>query len=114
MGMSTNSYVVVGSTAEALAAFYQAQGTRAFIFRDERNRCAICDDNDDEADLSVIAEMTNTLQVAALLGQVFDSSVFVGTIYTQGQARDEYIDSPEYPLEFESGYSGLSIYSSMA
>jgi hypothetical protein len=107
MGQFTNSYVVVGSTAEALVDFYRAQGTRAFIFQGVGNRCAICDDNDDEADLGVIAELTGRLQVTALLGQVFDSSVFVGTIYDRGEAVDEYIDSPEYRLESESGESIL-------
>jgi hypothetical protein len=107
MGRFTNSCVVVGSTSKAIAAFYQARGTRAFIFQDDRNRCAICDDNDDEADLSLIAELTDTLQVLALLGQVFDSSVFVGTIYNRGVAIDEYIDYREYSLEFDSGESVL-------
>ncbi|HET7087086.1 MAG TPA: hypothetical protein VFL17_00400 [Anaerolineae bacterium] len=50
----------------------------------------------------MIEELTDTLQAIALLGQVFDSSVFVGTIYSRGEALGEYIDYPEYPLEFEN------------
>ncbi len=99
MGKFTNSYIVVGSTGEALVAFYQAQGTRAFIFQDDDNHCVICDDNDDEADLDLIAELTDKLHAIALVGQVFDSSTFVGTIYNQGTAIDEYIDYPEYSLD---------------
>lgn len=85
MGMFTHSSFVVGPTGEALAAFYQTQGTRALILRNDQNRFAICDDNDDEADLSVVAELTDKLQVVAILGQVFDSSAFVGTIYDRGR-----------------------------
>jgi len=109
MGKFTNSYVVIGSTGEALVAFYQAQGARAFIFQDDRNRCAVCDDNDDEADLDLIAELTNEIQAIVLVGQVFDSSIFVGTIYNRGTAIDEYIDYPEYSLELDSGESVLHL-----
>src|SRR5574337_1232975 len=102
MGKFTHSTVIVGATAQALAVFYRAKGTKAFIFQDERSICAICDDNDDEADLDLIEEVTAEFQTIALLCQVFDSTVFVGTIFNRGIAIDEYIDYPDHP-EYLSG-----------
>jgi len=96
MGTFAHSYVVVGSTPEALVSFYRANGTQAFIYRDERGNCAICDDNDDEPDLELLAELSKKLQAKVFLGQVFDSSVFVATIFHQGVAIDEFIDYPDY------------------
>lgn len=107
MGKSTNSCVIVGTTSEALAAFYETQGTQVFIFQDENERFAVCDDNDDEADLDQIAELTNQLNAIALVGQVFDSNTFVGTIYNRGTAVDEYIDYPTQSLEFEMSVLNL-------
>ena len=95
MGKNAFCCVVVGCSAQALAVFYQAEGTRAFLDQDANGACAICDDNDDEPDLSLVAKVTAKFQTAALLGQVYDSSVFVGTIYERVLAIDEYIDYPE-------------------
>jgi hypothetical protein len=109
MGMFTHSYVIDGSTPEALLAFYRAEGTRAFIYPGERNTCAICDDNDDEPDLDLLAELTKKLQAKALLGQVFDSSVFVSTVFNCGVAIDEYIDYPGHVFGLEFGGSVLHL-----
>jgi hypothetical protein len=94
MGAFSHSYVVAGSTPEALLVFYRANDTRAFIYPDEHNICAICDDNDDEPDLDLLAKLSEKLQAKAFLGQVFDSSVFVATLFSNGVAVDEYIDYP--------------------
>ena len=96
MGAFSHSYVVAQVTPQALLAFYQAQGTRAYIYPDQHNHYAICDDNDDEADLEVIIELAAKLQATALLGQVFDSAVFVGTLINRGTILDEHIDYPDY------------------
>jgi hypothetical protein len=93
MGKFTHSYVIVGPPAERLADFYRTQNATAFIFQDNPNACAILEE--DDADLSLIAEATAEFQTSALLGQVLDSSVFVGTVYDRGVAIDEYIDYPE-------------------
>lgn len=103
MGKFTHSYVIIGTTAKALVDFYRAQDTQVFIFQDERSVCAVCEE--DEAEFSLIAEVTSEFQAVALFGQVFDSSVFVGTIYKQGVAIDEYIDYPE--AVFSYGSDGL-------
>ena len=94
MGKFTHCCIVTGTTAEALASFYESSGMQAFIFQDRRRRCAVCDD-DDEADLDLVAQLTARFQTAALLGQILDSSVFVGTIYNREVAVDEYIDYPD-------------------
>jgi hypothetical protein len=96
MGTFAHSYVVVGATPEALITFYRANGTEAFIYSDEHGNCAICDDNDDEPDLDLFTELSKQLQAKVFLGQVFDSSVFVATIFHQGVAVDEFIDYPDY------------------
>ena len=96
MGTFAHSYVVSGCSPEDLLTFYRADGTRAFIFPDERNTYAICDDNDDEPDLDLLIKLSGQLQAKVFLGQVFDSSVFVATIFSQGEAIDQYIDYPEY------------------
>jgi hypothetical protein len=96
MGMFAHSYVVFGSSPEDLLTFYRTDGTRAFIFPDARNTYAICDDNDDEPDLNLLKKLSDKLQAKIFLGQVFDSSVFVATIFDQGEAVDEYIDYPDY------------------
>jgi hypothetical protein len=95
MGTFSHSYVVVDSTPEALIDFYRLDGTDAFIYPDGNNFCAICDDNDDEPDLNLLAKLTEKLQAKAFLGQVFDSSVFVATIFDKGVVVDEYIDYPD-------------------
>jgi len=96
MGMFAHSYVVLGSSPENLLAFYRADGTRAFIYPDERNTFAICDDNDDEPDLDLLIKLSEKLQVKVFLGQVFDSTVFVATVFNQGEAVDQYVDHPEF------------------
>jgi hypothetical protein len=96
MGTFSHSYIVMGATPDSLLAFYRADGTRAFIYAEDRNVCAVCDDNDDEPDLELLINLTNKLQTKALLGQVFDSSAFVATTFDRGAAIDEYIDYPEY------------------
>ena len=96
MGTTAHSYVVADSTPEAILGFYRINGTRAFIYPTEHHLSAICDDNDDEADLSVLTELSAHLQAYVLLGQVFDSAVFVGTLFHRGTIIDEYIDYPEY------------------
>ncbi len=107
MGMFAHSYVVVGTTPEALVDFYHKDGTRAFIFSDEQNACAICDDNDDMPDLDLLVKLTKDLKVKAFLGQVMDSSVFVGTVFDSGIVIDEYID---YPERVEGLNDGESVY----
>ena len=96
MGTFAHSYVVFGSSPESLLSFYRADGTRALIFPDVRNTYAICDDNDDEPDFDLLIRLSDELQVKIFLGQVFDSSVFVATIFSQGEAVDQYVDYPEY------------------
>ena len=96
MGTFAHSYVVFGTSSQDLLSFYRADGTRAFIFPDERNNYGICDDNDDEPDLDLLTKLSDKLQAKVFLGQVFDSSVFVATIFNQGEAVDQYVDYPEY------------------
>lgn len=96
MGTFAHSYVVLGCSPENLLDFYRADGTRAFIFPDARNTYAICDDNDDEPDFDLLIKLSGQLQAKVFLGQVFDSSVFVATIFNQGEAVDQYVDHPEY------------------
>jgi hypothetical protein len=96
MGTFAHSYVVVGCSPEDLLAFYRTDGTRAFIFPDDRNTYAICDDNDDEPDLDLLIKLSDKLQARVFLGQVFDSAVFVATIINLGKVIDQYVDYPEY------------------
>ncbi len=96
MGTFAHSYVVFGTSSDELLSFYRADGTRAIIFPDERNTYAICDDNDDEPDIDLLIKLSDKLQAKVFLGQVFDSSVFVATIFSQGEAVDQYVDYPEY------------------
>lgn len=96
MGTFAHSYIVFGCSSEDLLAFYRADGTRAFIFPDARNTYAICDDNDDEPDVDLLIKLSGKLQAKVFLGQVFDSSVFVATIFDHGEAVDQYVDFPEY------------------
>jgi hypothetical protein len=67
MGKSTHCCIVTGATADALASFYESSGMQAFIFQDRYRRCAVCDD-DDEAGLDLVAQLTARFQTAALLG----------------------------------------------
>jgi hypothetical protein len=110
LGTFAHSYVIANSTPEALMGFYAANGSRAFIYPVERDLCAICDDNDDEADLSLLTELSAQLQALALLGQVFDSSVFVGTLFDRGKVIDEYIDYPEYLASGGLAFGGSVLY----
>ena len=87
-----------GCSSEDLLDFYRADGTRAFIFPDERNTYAICDDNDDEPDVDLLLKLSSKLQAKVFLGQVFDSSVFVATIFDHEEVVDQYVDYPEYLL----------------
>jgi hypothetical protein len=96
MGTFSHSYIILGTSSEALLSFYRTNGTRAFIFPDERNNYAICDDNDDEPDLDLLTNLSDELQAKVFLGQVFDSSVFVATIFNLGKVVDQYVDYPEY------------------
>jgi hypothetical protein len=44
----------------------------------------------------LLIKLSDKLQAKVFLGQVFDSSVFVATIFSQGEVVDQYVDYPEY------------------
>ncbi len=110
MGMFSHSYVIADTNIEDLLNYYRTEGTQAYIYPAEHNAFNICDDNDDEPDLELLLELTGKLHTVAFLGQVFDSSVFAGTIFNSGEAIDEYIDYHDLLEGLASGSSILNLH----